>query len=278
MRVAALTMAYNEPVWARVWARYYARQVGAAHCYLLDHGSDDGSTDGLALNVEWLGRSPLDEVARAALVSERAAALLQSYDAVVHSDVDELVVAAPERYSDLVAFAGAAAEPVVTTAGLDLQHLPDSERALDPKRPLGGQRRWVRFSAAMCKPAFIRREVAWEPGFHGCDAPMVVGDLFLIHLRYADLPLGLRRLARTRGQAFADAEVNPHQRVSDAEFAGMMRGIAALPAERFVLDCGCLPLAGWLGEVKHAREAGAPALTLAGDRLWSLPDRVRALF
>ena len=36
MRVAALTMAYNEPVWAKVWARHYAGQLGAEHCTILD--------------------------------------------------------------------------------------------------------------------------------------------------------------------------------------------------------------------------------------------------
>ena len=90
--------------------------------------------------------------------------------------------------------------------------------------------------------------------------------------------LGLRRLARTRGQAFAEAEANPHQRVADAEFAEMMRRIAMLPAERFVLDCDRAPLADWLGAVRRAREEGISALTMAGDRLWPLPDRVRTLF
>ena len=51
MRLAALTMAYNEPVWAAVWARFYARQVGAENCFLLDHGSDDGSTEKLGIRV-----------------------------------------------------------------------------------------------------------------------------------------------------------------------------------------------------------------------------------
>src|SRR3954471_23135236 len=102
MRVAALTMAYNEPV----WARFYAAQVGAENCFLLDHGSDDGSTDSLGITVERLERpAGLDEVARAATVTARAEDLLGSYDAVVHTDVDELVLADPARYPDLVAFA-----------------------------------------------------------------------------------------------------------------------------------------------------------------------------
>src|SRR3954469_24224121 len=101
MRVAALTMAYNEPVWARVWAEYYARQVGAENCFLLDHGSDDGSTVGLGIQVERLPRSPLDEIARAETIGARTAALLRTYDVVVHSDADELVFADPAEHRDL---------------------------------------------------------------------------------------------------------------------------------------------------------------------------------
>ncbi|GAC1346186.1 MAG: hypothetical protein NVSMB18_27720 [Acetobacteraceae bacterium] len=278
MRVAALTMVYNEPVWAPVWARFYAGQVGAENCFLLDHGSDDGSTDGLGITVERLERSPLDEVARAALVSARAAELLGSYDVVVHSDADELVFADPARFADLVAFAAAGSAPVVTAAGLDLQHLPEVEGPLVLGGSIRAQREWVRFSAAMCKPAFVRRPVRWEQGFHGCDAPVVTGGLFLLHLRYADLELGLRRLRRTREQAFAGPETNLHQRVSDREFVEMVGAIARLPEEAFELDTGRPPLRGWLERVRDGRAGGAPAVTLAGDRLWRLPERARRLF
>ncbi|HYZ62232.1 MAG TPA: glycosyltransferase family 2 protein [Acetobacteraceae bacterium] len=278
MRVAALTMAFNEPVWARVWSRFYARQVGAANCFLLDHGSDDGSTEGLGITVERLERSPLDEDARAALVGARAAELLRHYDVVVHTDTDELLLPDPARHADLVAFAAAVSEPVVTAAGLDLQHLPEREPPLDPARPIGAQREWVRFSAAMCKPAFIRRPVRWAPGFHTSDAPMVMAGLYLIHLRYADLGLGLRRLARTRSQAFANEGTNLHQRVPDSDFEDMVRAIAQLQPERFELDAARPPLRDWLKRVRAGRKTGGPWLNLAGDHLWQLPDRVRALF
>ncbi len=279
MRLAALTMAYNEPVWASVWARFYARQVGAANCFLLDHGSDDGSTEGLGIHVERLARSALDEDARAARVSAVTRELLRAYDAVVHSDVDELVVADPRRYSDLIAYAATRSEPVVTAVGFDVQHLPGEEPPLATGRPIGEQRQWVRFSAAMCKPSFVRRPVSWSPGFHACDAAMVMDGLFLFHLRYADLDLGLRRLERTRGLAFANPDINPHQRVSDEAFALMVGSIAQLPREAIPFETEHGPLAEWIERVKAARgEGGVGWLTLAGDRLWSLPDAWRGLF
>ncbi|MDT7952983.1 MAG: glycosyltransferase family 2 protein [Acetobacteraceae bacterium] len=271
MRVAALTMSYNEPVWARIWARHYSRQVGETHCFLLDHGSDDGSADGLTVNVERLARTALDEDERAASVSARAAELLQHYDAVVHTDVDELVVADPRRYKDLRAFAAAVPGPVMTTVGLDVQHIVGEEAILDPERPIGTQRRWVRFSAAMCKPAFVRRHVQWTPGFHTCDFPAQFGGLYLFHLRYSDLALGLQRLRRTRGQQFSTPETNLHQRVSDQNFQTMVEAIAQLPRETVPFDTRDGPIAEAMRAVVRAQEGGAEWLSMAGHQLWALP-------
>jgi hypothetical protein len=59
MKLAAITMVYNEPDYMDIWCRHYARQVGAENCYVIDHVSDDGTTDGLGdVNVTRLARSP----------------------------------------------------------------------------------------------------------------------------------------------------------------------------------------------------------------------------
>ncbi len=283
MRVAAVTMAYNEPVWAPAWARHYAAQVGAENCLMLDHGSNDGSTDGLGVEVRRLPRSPLDEVWRVEQVGAAVKDLLSRYDAVIHTDTDELLLADPAQYPDLRAFAEATPHPVVTAIGLDVQHLPDDEPALDPAASFGPQRSWVRFSAAMCKPALVRHPVAWAPGFHCSDAPMVTSRLFLLHMRYGDLGLGLRRLARTRGQAFASAGTDTHQRVPDAEFAGMMRVVAGLPRREVSFDPDAAPMKTWLDRLHASRTAREDELykldlSLSGEELWRLPERFRAAF
>ena len=282
MRVAALTMSYNEPVWAGVWARHYAGALGAEHCTIIDHGSDDDSTRGLPVRVRRLERSPVSEAWRVAVVSEEVSCLLRQYDAVIYTDVDELLVADPSYYSGLRDLAAAEVEPVLTAIGLDLQHLPDREPALDFTRPIGAQREWVRFSSALCKPVLVRRMVDWAPGFHCCDAPMVFGRLYLLHMRYADLDAGLRRLARTRTQAVVDPVGFEHQRVSDADFEGMMRAIAGLPQEEGIIDSFSMPLLGWLERVRESRvtremQTYKLDLSISGDVLWRLAPAMREL-
>lgn len=275
MRVAALTMSYNEPVWAQVWARHYAAQLGAEHCTLLDHGSDDNSADNLPVHVRRLARSPMDEAWRVTVVADEVRSLLRHYDAVIHTDVDELLIADPAHHAGLRAFAAAVTDPVVTAVGLDLQHIPDHEPPLDPARPIGTQRQWVRFSAALCKPALVRRTPEWAPGFHCCDAPLVLGHLYLVHLRYADLNAGLQRLARTRTQAVANPVGLEHQRVPDAEFAALRR-------QDGTLDPFLPPLAPWLDRLRASRADRETQLykldlSLAGDALWRLSPAMRAL-
>ncbi len=283
MRVAALTMSYNEPVWAKVWAKHYAGQLGAEHCTLLDHGSDDGSADGLPVRVRRLKRSALSEAWRVAVVAEEVKSLLRHYDAVIYTDADELLVADPLHHAGLREFAAAMAEPVVTAIGLDLQHIPDLEPALDTAQPVGAQREWVRFSAALCKPVLVRRAVEWAPGFHCCDAPMVLDRLYLLHMRYADLGAGLRRLERTRTQAVVGPAGFEHQRVPNADFEAMMRAVAGLPRQEGTLDPWLAPLSEWLDRLRASRVTREEQvykldLGLSGDVLWRLTPKIRSLF
>ena len=272
MKIAAVTMVYNEPVWAQVWARHYAGEIGAAHCIIIDHGTDDGSLDHLpaGVGVERVERAPLDEAWRAAYVSARVGRLLQTYDAVIHTDADELLVADPEVFPTLRALIEATQVPVLTAIGLDVQHRPGEEPALDLERPIAAQRRWVRFAASMCKPAVVRRAVTWSPGFHSADAPLVFDSAFLLHMRYADLGLALKRLDRTRNQSFASLEHDAHQRVSDEAFTGMVMTIGSLPTVSGPLG----PLmAPWLARLTASRvprehDLYKVDLGLAGTELW----------
>jgi hypothetical protein len=124
--------------------------------------------------------------------------------------------------------------------------------------------------------------VEWAPGFHCCDAPMILDRLYLLHMRYADLGAGLRRLARTRGQAVVDPIGSEHQRVPDADFEAMMRAIAGLPRQEGVLDPWLAPLLGWLDRLRASRTARETEvykldLGLSGDVLWRLPPGMREM-
>lgn len=283
MRIAAVTMAYNEAEYVPLWLRHYDRQIGAAHCHLIDHGSDDGSTDGLKeVNVVRLPRSPQDDPRRARFISGYCAALLEWYDAVLYTDIDELLLADPHHFADLRAFAAETPDNVATAVGLDIHQVPALEAAFEPTQPVGAQRRWARFNAALCKPALIRRPVRWAPGFHCADAPMVFGGLYLFHLRYYDFGRGLQRLAKTRAMPWAVEGAGTHQRMSDVDWSGMFHAIAALPRrEGLAFNSALDPIRASLDRLRASmlgREADVYShdLTLSGEELWEIPSRFRA--
>ncbi len=276
-------MAYNEADFVPIWLRHYARQVGAQNCVLVDHGSDDGSTNAAgAARVIRLRRSPQDDAWRAALIGDLCAELLGRYDAVLYADIDELLLADPAQFADLADYAARMAGDVATAIGLDVQHLPGEEPPFDPAHPLGAQRRWARFASSMCKPAVVRRPVAWAPGFHcAADAPVAFDALYLFHLRYVDLGRGLARLARTRAMPWASAAAGAHQRVDDAAWEDMLRRIAGLPRQAIAFDAAAAPLAGWLARLRASmagreHETYRYDLHLNGDALWEIPTRFRA--
>jgi Glycosyl transferase family 2 len=284
MQLAAVTMVYNDPDYMDPWCRHYAKQVGARNCYVIDHGSDDGTTDHLGeINVIRLPRSPKDEAGRARLVSSFCTELLRRYDAVIHVDVDELLVADPRYHRNLADCAMAMKGGVLNAIGLEVWHRPDDEPAIDIARPISEQRRWLWFNSALCKPALIREPVTWPAGFHSVAAPVVFEHLYMFHLRYFDRDRGLRRLAQTRGMAWADAHSSLHQRGPDQEWLDRLNAVGNLPEEEGDVEPSRLPLAPLLEQV-IASQAGQEAetyrfaLNIHGRTRLVLPPRFRGRF
>lgn len=277
MKVAAVTMAYNEPEYLPIWARHYAAQVG---------GSDDTSTSDLGeVNVARIPRSPQDNGRRARFLSRFCASLLEWYDWVIHTDVDEIALADPRFHPTLQAYCAAHPPEVVTAVGFNLHHLPESEPSIDLARPITEQRQWVRFSAAMCKPVLIRRAVNWVPGFHcATDAPVAFDQLFLFHLRWFDKELGLKRLAKTRTMPWADPNAGAWQRVDDMELVSLFDLIARLQQRHGVaFDVGLSPLRDAVRGVldsQKGREHEQYKIDLHRDvdELWEMPSRFRGVF
>ena len=117
MRIAAFTMVHNEADFLPLWIRHYGREIGVENLYCVDHGSDDGSTEGIGISItRFPRRRDFDSVIRSFLIANFHASLLRSHDAVIFSDADEFLVADPgglgprhRRLSDSLIGAGLAA-------------------------------------------------------------------------------------------------------------------------------------------------------------------------
>ncbi len=237
--ICAVTMVYNEPDFLPLWISHYATQVGAGKLYVIDHGSDDGSTqERPGVSFIRLPRTPHDDTKRAALVGSIVAMLLAIHDVVLHTDVDEMVFADPRAYPSLAAYAAASPYKAEHALGFDVLHIRDIEPPLLPGQPVLAQRRWVRFNSAMCKPVLVRKQLSWAPGFHCSNEAVLFGSLYLLHLRWFDYDMALKRLARSRAQSWADPKAGAWQRLPDAAYAAIFADYAAIPR---LEDCAFLP-------------------------------------
>lgn len=227
--LAIVTMVYNERVRLPQWLAHYARQVGLAHCYVIDHGSDDGSTEDLkGASRILLPRSPQDNDLRLGLVSDIVRGLLRYYRRVAYVDADELLLADPRTYADLNDYAARMEAPAVTSIGLEVVHAP-GEPPLDPAQPIGPQRGWAIYSSSMCKTNMIGAPVHWAPGWHSHDGKPRFDSLYLFHLRHADRDQALARLAITRTMPWASDAAGRHQRVDDSWMEGVLRFFGGRP-------------------------------------------------
>jgi hypothetical protein len=205
-QVAVLTVARDEAVMLPRWIRHYGDQVGVENLIVFDDNSSDGSTDDLPCTVHRIpGFPPAKfEGHRVRLVSGVARGLLETYDWVVFTDVDEFLLADPAQYSglrDLLAHRPQAR--ALASMALQVLHHVDVEPPLDLQAPVLDQRVLGSFAPVMCKPAVKRVGAPWTAASHGLRAEYAVDPaLFMVHLKFADRDL-LRAVADRRNAMVA---------------------------------------------------------------------------
>jgi hypothetical protein len=191
------------------WIRHYGGQTGGTqHLLVLDDNSSDGSTTDLpcpVVRIPELNGQPFNPV-RMKLASGFAAGLLAVYDFVVYVDVDEFLVADPDKYADLREFLAARPDStIIAPMGLNVVHHTEVEPDLDPDQPVLGQRRFAKFVPIMCKPAVKQIPAAWFPTPHEARARFVVDpELYLFHLKFSDR----QSLAKTAALRYAMFEAD----------------------------------------------------------------------
>ena len=219
VRIAVMTMVRNEGAILPRWQRYYGGQVGPRNLFVLDDMSTDGSLDSLDATVIHLPTratvarrsdqpGPHDSSAGApafrktAAANKFAAALLEFYQAVIFVDADEFIVPDPRSYDSLQDFMRKNEDPVIAPLGLNIVHRTDAEATLRPDELLLRQRRYVKVSSLMSKPAIKRVPARWTGGTHGIAREYRVRtDIFLLHAKFADAET-LRRVHAQRHNEF----------------------------------------------------------------------------
>jgi hypothetical protein len=221
---AVVTMVHNEPVFLPIWLRYYSRFFQPEDIYVLDNESTDGSTERGGFVRIPVANDTVDHAWMAQTLGELQGELLDRYDVVLVSDVDEIVAPVPE-WGTLGDYIDRFEEAYVNCLGYELLHRPDLEPPLDLERPVLDQRSWWFINDGYDKAALVTEPIARTPGLH----PRTDGefnpdpDLRLIHLHRMDYGLCLERHRTRRRKRWGERDASEgwalHNRIVDeAEF------------------------------------------------------------
>jgi len=239
---AAITIVRNESFFLPLWLAYYGGQFGPENCLVLDHGSTDGSTDGLPCRVVRLGHEPCyDHEWLAGTAAEWQANLLgEGFRAVVCSDVDEMLC----HPQGLRRFAKSLPAAACRATGYHLVQGP-GEAAYDAARPIMAQRGWWRHDRLYDKTLIAQEPLQWEVGFHflaGKQQGTPTEGLTLVHLHGFDRAQARQRHEARRGWEWSEEEV-ASRRGEQWRLEG-----AALEAWLDEQARGAEAVAGWLRE------------------------------
>jgi hypothetical protein len=151
--------------------------------------------------------------------------LLDRYDVVLVTDVDEIVAADP-HFGTLGDYIDGFQEEFVNCIGYELIHMVDREEPFDPSRKVLDQRGYWFANDIYDKPALATAPLTWEPGFHRTtDGRMRPDpDLYMIHLHRMDYEICLERHRYRKLRAWNEHDVAlgwaSHNRIVDeSEFA-----------------------------------------------------------
>jgi hypothetical protein len=209
VRAAAITFAYNESFNLQNWIRYFGSQIGTKNLFVVDHGTNDGSTDDLGdVNRIALPHNEFDDNAKTNFVNGLQHGLLNFYDTVIYTDADELVVPDPALYPNLTTYLEQRTFDYVSCVGLNIIHMLSVEEPLELAEPILQQRRFAKFASAGCKPAVTRVPMTWAPGFHSSNKPPQIDPaLFMFHMKWVDYNITMQRHRLRRESTYTPESV-----------------------------------------------------------------------
>ncbi len=221
-RICAITMVRGSEFFLRKWVEWYGSQLGKENLWIFFDGLDQtppGFTAGCNVTAvpRIEGTVSKSDRGRIALLSAKADELLDSYDFVLGTDVDEFIVPDPSLGVSLPEYlSGLNTEGRIcfSPLGCDVVQRIGDESELDRSRPVLSQRSFAMLSTRYTKASILCGRGAWGSGFHrvrGSNFHILKG-LYLFHFgcvdaadvlaRIADEDLGSRGWSRHLGKRY----------------------------------------------------------------------------
>lgn len=191
---AIITMARNESVFLPIWWHYYSQFFQPEDIYILDHETTDGSTSGPGFVRVPVYRPVVDWGWHRDMLQQKQNELIEKYDVVLCTDVDEIVAPDP-RTGNLGDYIDRFDKEFVNCSGYEILHMKDMEEPLNLWLPILQQRFHWYFNPSYSKPLLATVPMYWHGGLHSRVDGQTMDDpsLYLIHLHRVDYDICLTR-------------------------------------------------------------------------------------
>jgi len=233
MQTAAFTVAQDETHYIRKWVRSHKPHF--SRLYILDHDTAGDAAD----ELHDLGRldddihilpvkhdESYDSTWLAQVTRKFQAYLLESYEVVMFSAADEIVVNTNGTLKEYLYDFYDGEPHAVYAAGVEVVHKQAEEPSLDWESPWLAQRSFWYPCRKYTKPVIAKTPVFWRPGWHSASNvpqtdPYVDESLLLVHTHKIDYDYcrSRHRAKTARRWSPEDRNEGPfrHNRVEDPE-------------------------------------------------------------
>lgn len=204
-RRAIFTLVRNESFFLPLWLQYYNRYFAYQDIYVIDHETNDGSTDNLPCNTILLKHEYTnDTIFFTEVLNDFQNKLLRNYQYVVCADADEFIY----HENGLDVYIDNLMIPSVTCNGYEIVHKRASEPPLNIHAPILRQRNyWVK-SSLYSKPTISSVPSYWSPGLHSSrNAGPKDDNLILLHLKRVDYNIALEKNKRNASTNLSQYEI-----------------------------------------------------------------------
>jgi hypothetical protein len=221
--IAVFTHAFNEGPMLKVWETHYSKITKQCNLYVIDDSSTDGSVANLSRNTNVLRipRAEIDHYNMSAYCGFFQRFLLQRYEWVISTDVDELLFF-PTRdpILDLAQYKEA---PTVIKPSHALAVVHDKSK--EPRYDfcetgrLSFQRsRIVPEDEMYKKPLVSNTPITWIPGFHDChEETVTLENMVLLHARLLDYGRYTAALYNWRDAPQSTSDARYFKRISELQ-------------------------------------------------------------
>jgi len=186
-------MVQNETVFLPIWLKYYTKYFSGDDIYVFDHRSNDGSIEECALkyqfrNIRLEYPFSFDHLWFRFVASTMQKKLLEHYEYVIFTDVDEILMPHPEYYSRFDDYINDLQRKYVRCIGYEIIHLKDKELPFNSEKTVLSQRSYWYRNVLYNKTLLSSKPLKWGIGFHNVSQliPNYDKKLLLIHLHKFD--------------------------------------------------------------------------------------------